>query len=176
MKHIPFLAVLTVGLFVAGCAAQHPQTNQADVSSAVQKRVQELSAHHALVVALPDGQIRTYDGRGLQPLFDALANNGVKDAYVYDKVTGRASSLLLAYGGAKELHTGLLSQEAIPILEKYGIKYTAPKTVPYILNRSKTGSCPMETVARNLDNAQSAYPQIKAGFEQLVNPAGSQNF
>lgn len=164
--------LLACGALLMACAASAPQTA---VSADVQKRVQELSPQHALVVALPDGQIRTYDGRGLQPLFDALADNGVKDAYVYDKVTGRASSLLLAYGGAKELHTGLLSQEAIPILEKYNIKYTAQKTVPYILNRSKTGSCPMETVARHLDDAQSAYPHIEQGFQQLINSAKPQN-
>lgn len=159
--------VLAAFLLSGGCAARRAATG---VSADAQKHVKELSAAHALVTALPDGSIRFYDGRGLRPLFDALENGGVKDAYVYDKVTGRASSLLLAYGGAKELHTGLLSEEAIPILEKYHIKYTAAKTVPYILNRAKTGSCPMETVARNLDDAQSAYPQIKAGFEKLVAP------
>ncbi len=172
MKYNKICFLLLGGFLFAACAAPAPQTA---VPAEVQKRVQELSLQHALVVALPDGQIRTYDGRGLQPLFDALSDNGVKDAYVYDKVTGRASSLLLAYGGAKELHTGLLSQEAIPILEKYGIQYTAKKTVPYILNRSKTGSCPMETVARHLDDAQSAYPQIEQGFQQLIHPATPSN-
>ena len=160
--------VLICALLAAGCASA-PQSQTA-ASSDVQKRVAELAPHHALVIAGADGTIRTYDGRGLRPLFNALEENGVKDAYVYDKVTGRASSLLLAYGGAKELHTGMLSQEAIPILEKYHIKYTADKTVPYILNRSKTGSCPMENVARSLDDAQTAYPQIKQGFENLMAP------
>lgn len=155
-------------LVLAGCAAA-PTT--ADITpEQMRQKVQSLSAAHALVVALPDGQISTYDGRGLQPMFDALNAGGLKGAYVYDKVTGRASSLLLAYGGAKELHTGMLSQEAVPILEKYHIKYTAEKTVPYILNRSKTGSCPMETVARSLNDAQDAYPKIKQGFENLVSP------
>ncbi len=162
------LLVMAVCLLTA-CAKAVSQPAATNVA----QRVQALSAHHALVIASPDGQIRTYDGRGLQPLFDALADNGVQDAYVYDKVTGRASSLLLAYGGAKELHTGLLSEEAVPILQKYGIKYTATQTVPYILNRSKTGSCPMENVARNLDDAQSAYSKIKEGFEQLIAPAAS---
>lgn len=160
--------LLICALLAAGCASA-PQSGTI-ASSDVQKRVAQLAPQHALVIAGTDEEIRTYDGRGLQPLFDALADGGVKEAYVYDKVTGRASSLLLAYGGAKELHTGMLSQEAVPILQKYHIKYTADKTVPYILNRAKTGSCPMETVARRLDNAQTAYPLIKEGFENLVTP------
>ena len=151
-------------------SSMKPSVSATGMAARPQLRVAELAPHHALVIAGADGTIRTYDGRGLRPLFNALEENGVKDAYVYDKVTGRASSLLLAYGGAKELHTGMLSQEAIPILEKYHIKYTADKTVPYILNRSKTGSCPMENVARSLDDAQTAYPQIKQGFENLVAP------
>ena len=168
MKIKDTFLLLACALLAVGCASA-PQSGTA-ASSDVQKRVAELAPQHALVIAGLDGAIRTYDGRGLQPLFEALSEGGVKDAYVYDKVTGRASSLLLAYGGAKELHTGMLSQEAIAILEKYNIKYTASKTVPYILNRTKTGSCPMETVARSLDDAQTAYPLIKEGFENLVRP------
>ena len=140
------------------------------ITAQTRQQVEELSATHALVVALPSGRVCVYDGRGLQPMFDALNGCGLNGAYVYDKVTGRASSLLLAYGGAKELHTGMLSLEAVEILKKYNIKYSAQKTVPYILNRSKTGSCPMETVARHLNDAQEAYPQIKQGFENLINP------
>ena len=160
--------LLSVFLFV-GCSSA-PKTPDL-ISQQMRQQVEELSSLHALVVALPSGRISVYDGNGLQPMFDALTGNGVKDAYVYDKVTGRASALLLAYGGAKELHTGMISQEALPILKKYNIKYTAHLTVPYILNRDKTGSCPMENVARELDDAQQAYPLLKEGFEKFDNPA-----
>ena len=152
----------------AGCASA-PQSQTA-ASSDVQKRVAELAPHHALVIAGADGTIRTYDGRGLRPLFNALEENGVKDAYVYDKVTGRASSLLLAYGGAKELHTGMLSQEAIPILEKYHIKYTADKTVPYIPQPFQNGQLPHGKRGPQFRHAALDCPQIKQGFENLVAP------
>lgn len=137
-------------------------------SALSQQELLQLSKGHDLVAVFPDGHIETYNGRGLGPLITHLQKGDLKQAQMYDKVTGRASALLLAYGGAKSLHTGMLSQEAIPILEKYHIAYTYDKQVPYILNRSKTGSCPMETLARTLDNAQAAYPILKAGFEELT--------
>lgn len=147
-------------LFMAGCqAAQKPLS---------QPQLLELAKGHDLVAVFPDGHIETYNGRGLGPLITHLQKGDLKNAQMYDKVTGRASALLLAYGGAKSLHTGMLSQEAVPILEKYHITYTYDKQVPYILNRSKTGSCPMETLVRNLDDAQTAYPVLKQGFENLI--------
>lgn len=145
---------------LAACASNHKTVTRQELLN--------LAKGHDLVAVFPDGRIETYNGRGLGPLITHLQKGDLKDAQMYDKVTGRASALLLAYGGAKSLHTGMLSQEAIPILEKYHITYTYDKQVPYILNRSKTGSCPMETVARPLWNAQQAYPILKAGFEKLT--------
>lgn len=127
-----------------------------------------MSQNYALVVAYPDGTVKAYNGRGLSPIFSHLGKNDFKDAHIYDKVTGRASALLLAYGGAAKLHTGMLSKEAIEILNKYGIEYSAAKQVDYILNRSKTSSCPMETAARPLNDAQAAFPILKESYNKLV--------
>ena len=71
--------VLICALLAAGCASA-PQSQTA-ASSDVQKRVAELAPHHALVIAGVDGTIRTYDGRGLRPLFNALEENGVDHQY-----------------------------------------------------------------------------------------------
>lgn len=127
-----------------------------------------MSQNYALVVAYPDGTVKAYNGRGLSPIFNHLENNDFKNAHIYDKVTGRASSLLLAYGGAAKLHTGMLSKEAIEILNKYGIEYSADKQVDHILNRSKTGSCPMETAARPLNDANAAFPILKESYNKLI--------
>ncbi len=137
-----------------------------------QEELLKFAKGHDLVAVFPDGRVETYNGRGLGPLLTHLETKDLKGAQMYDKVTGRASALLLAYGGAVSLHTGMLSKEAIEILEKYHIQYTADKEVEYILNRSKTGSCPMETIARNLNDVQEAFPILKAGYEALV----SQNY
>ncbi len=152
-------------MIAALCCAVACTTPQKTVS---QEELLALAKGHDLVAVFPDGRVETYNGRGLGPLLTHLETGDLKDAQMYDKVTGRASALLLAYGGAKSLHTGMLSKEAIPILTKYHISYSADKEVDYILNRSKTGSCPMETAARPLEDAQQAFPILKASYQALI--------
>lgn len=152
--------VLAAFLLLGACASAPKTLSQAELL--------ELAQGHDLVAVFPDGRIETYNGRGLGPLLTHLEKGNLKDAQMYDKVTGRASALLLAYGGAKSLHTGMLSKEAIEILNKYHISYTADKEVDYILNRSKTGSCPMETAARPLTDAQEAFGILKARYQALM--------
>ncbi len=154
------IILLMGSLFFFACAAPHTRVSQEELLT--------LAKGHDLVAVFPDGRIETYNGRGLGPLLKHLETGNLQGAHMYDKVTGRASALLLAYGGAVSLHTGMLSKEAIPILEKYHIQYTADKEVEYILNRSKTGSCPMETAARNLNDATTAFPILKAGYKALL--------
>ena len=126
-------------LFMAGYqAAKKPLT---------QPQLRELAKGHDLVAVFPDGHIETYNGRGLGPLITHLQKGDLKNAQMYDKVTGRASALLLAYGGAKSLHTGMLSQEAVPVLEKYHITYTYDKQVPYAKFEAKVTKLPFSDIS-----------------------------
>ncbi|MDR2191842.1 MAG: DUF1893 domain-containing protein [Endomicrobium sp.] len=128
--------------------------------------LKKLSENHALVVAYYDGTVKTYDDNGIKPLFKHLENGNFKDSYVFDKVTGKASSFILVYGGASNLYTGVLSKEAIPVLEKYGVKYSADKIVDYILNVKGDGKCPMEKSVEEIgiDSPQEAYKILQEKF------------
>jgi hypothetical protein len=127
----------------------------------------QLIKNHALVVIFDNGKILTYDDKGIKPLFKHLDIYGnFKNAYIFDKVTGKASALVLAYGGAKKLYTGILSEEAIPVLNKYKIKYSADVTVPYIINVKKDGKCPMELTVANINTPEEAYKILKEKFNR----------
>ncbi|MDR2427133.1 MAG: DUF1893 domain-containing protein [Endomicrobium sp.] len=160
MKKQKFLKISTVLLIAAaifyGCAAKKTDVSLNDIK--------ELSKNHALVVAYNDGSIKTYDDNGIKPLFKHLENSDFKRTYVFDKVTGKASSLILAYGGAENLYTGVLSKEAIPILEKYNIKYSADNIVDYIVNITKDDRCPMEKSVADTDDPEEAYKILKERF------------
>lgn len=156
-KIVTMLSVIAV---LIGCGTPSRPVSQEELLT--------LAKGHDLVAVFPDGRVETYNGRGLGPLLTHLEKGDLKGAQMYDKVTGRASALLLAYGEAASLHTGMLSKEAIPILEKYHISYTADKEVDFILNRAKTGSCPMETAARELDDAQTAFPILQSSYRHLI--------
>jgi hypothetical protein len=121
-----------------------------------------------LFVAYNDGSYSAYNGRGITPLFDHLRQGDFRDAQVYDKVTGRASALLLAYGGAQKLSTGRLSRQATEILKKYNIEYDTDEYVDYIIHRSGVGQCIMEAEVAEINDANEAYEVLKAKLESLA--------
>ena len=131
------------------------------------ERLKEEAVGYDHVVADSDGEIKKYKGKGLKPIFEHLKKDNFKNCFVYDKLTGKASALLLAYGKAKKLYTRTLSREALPILEKYNIEYEVEILTDYIINWSKTDKCPMEKAVENTDNPQSAYKILKSKFQDL---------
>ncbi|MCL2144581.1 MAG: DUF1893 domain-containing protein [Endomicrobia bacterium] len=152
------LLLFVAAAMVMGCSAKKSGISLNDMK--------ELVKDHALVVAYNDGAVKTYDDKGIKPLFKHLENGNFKDSYVFDKVTGKASSLILAYGGADKLHTGILSKEAVPVLKKYNIKYSADKIVDYIINNTGDDKCPIEKTVANIDNPQEAYKVLKEKFNE----------
>jgi len=71
-----------------------------------------------------------------------------QDLVIFDKVIGRAAALLFAYLKAKEVYGVIGSKLAIRALRSFKIKYYFKKTVSGIINRTKTGPCPMERLSR----------------------------
>jgi hypothetical protein len=162
MKKLNFLKLsvmaLAVCAFVLGCAAKKQDTSLNDMK--------ELLKSHALVVYYQDGSVKTYDDNGIKPLFRHLETGDFKGTYVFDKVTGKASSLVLAYGGASKLYTRILSREAIPVLEKYKIEYEAEEIADYIVNRAGDDKCPMEKTVTEIEDPQEAFTVLKERFDK----------
>lgn len=158
-KIIKFAVIaLIAGTALSACAAKQS-------GFPPESEMRELLKSHALVVAYQNGTYKTYDQNGIKPLFIHLEENGsFKGARVFDKVTGKASAMVLAYGGAEKLHTGILSKEAIPVLEKYNIEYSADETVDYIVNRDKTDKCPMEKTVQEIEDPAQAFTALKERF------------
>jgi len=160
MRKQNFLKVLIVPVvFVTalfGCASNRGGVSLSDMK--------ELSKNHALVVVYNAGIVKTYDDNGIKPLFEHLESGDFKNTYVFDKVTGRASAMILAYGGAENLYTGVLSKEAVPVLNKYRIKYSADKIVDHIINKTGDDKCPMEKAVEGVDDPAQAYKILKEKF------------
>lgn len=95
------------------------------------------------------------EGKGVQPILTLLDKDALRDATVVDKVIGRAAAAVAIVGKVRRVHALLMSEEAKSLLEKYGVRTSADKVVPKILNRELTASCPMEaTVAKETDPAK----------------------
>ena len=121
---------------------------------------------HSLAVV--EGQnVKFYEGRGIKPLVNYLDKNDFKGACVADKAIGKASALLLVYGGAKNVYTPLISRGAVEVFEANNVNFKAQKTVDNILNRRGDDLCPMEKAVLDIDNPKKAYKTLKKAVKNL---------
>lgn len=116
-----------------------------------------------------DDDIRTFNRRGVADLYELYQNTPeiLADAYVADKIVGKASAALLAIGGVKELYADVISTEALSLLREKGISVHYNRETPYIENRDKTGLCPMESACKQLHTPQEIYNRVKVFIAKL---------
>ncbi len=86
---------------------------------------------------------------------------------VADKIVGKASAMLLALSGAKEVYAHILSEAGRKILEKYGITYEYGEMVEYIVNRKGDGMCPMEETVKDIDDPMDAFEALNERIAQM---------
>ena len=93
-------------------------------------------------------EIRTFSNRGVKDLYLLLLDDSefLKEAFIADKVVGKAAASLMILGGINELYTDLISRPALQILKGHNIKISFQREVPVILNRDRSDWCPLELV------------------------------
>jgi hypothetical protein len=121
-------------------------------------------------VALGQGKILfESDKRGILPLYSFIEGSGEEavGAWVGDTVVGRGGALLLVKARAHYLYAGLISEGACEILQQHGIPFDFGKRVPKILNREKTGFCPVETLTAGIDDPEEAWAAVGRFLNEL---------
>lgn len=116
---------------------------------------------HSLVVA--NGNIHTFNGRGVADLYALLREDPgfLKGASIADKVVGKAAAALMILGGVKEVFADIVSQRAIDLFVGSAVCVSYKTIVPHIINRTKTGWCPLEIRCCNLLTPQDCFTQIE---------------
>lgn len=95
--------------------------------------------------------------RGIGPLLSILnADMGTQNAYVADKVVGKAAAFLYTLMGIKALYASTLSVPALQALQSAGIAVEYGLLTQSIRNRTNTGQCPMEQAVWEVTDAQTA--------------------
>ena len=121
-------------------------------------------------VLLKDGVIAArVKGRGVMPLLDLLdhAPDKLRGAWLVDRVIGRAAAAIAAMGGVKRVDAMLAAEGASDILAKKSIAFSADKIVPVVLNRDKTGPCPMEAAVKKLSEPAAMLKAIRRRAAEL---------
>ena len=127
-------------------------------------------ANQAAVALVRDGVIRaTGNGRGLSPLLDLCdrAPDDVKGAWIVDKVIGKAAAAVCVQFGAARVHGALMCEPAVELLKAHGIPCSSDMLVPQILNRDKSGLCPLEASVKDLSDIPEMVKALRARIAQL---------
>ena len=113
-------------------------------------------------VVIQNDVIHCSKERGILPLLNWLEQTPcvLLDAVVADKVVGKASALLLAYGGVRSVYANTIGMPAIEVFQKQHIPFCFDEQTETIRNRDDTGDCLMEQTVRDIDAPQEAYATL----------------
>ena len=120
-----------------------------------------LSAGAAVVVARNGVIVAEESGRGLEPLLKLFEAGRLRRAIVMDRVVGRAAAAICIRGGARKVCTDLAGKGAAELLRRNGVPLVAAQTVEQILNRERTGGCPMEQAVAGLEDPEKMVEAIR---------------
>lgn len=108
-------------------------------------------------------EVRTFTQRGVADLYDLYqaAPDFMKGASIADKVIGKGAAALMVLGGFKAVYADVISEPAVNLLRESGVEVTFSQKVPHIINRDKSGWCPLETACHDLKSVEEMYPVIR---------------
>lgn len=126
-----------------------------------------LNANEQSLVILNNDSLSYYNGRGVSDLLALLTDepDRLKGAVVADKMVGRAAAVLMASAGVSEVHTNIISTPALAMLRESGIPVFYSEEVPQILNRDRSGQCPIDALLNDADNVDECVAILKARFQ-----------
>lgn len=110
-----------------------------------------------------NAEIRTFTQRGVADLYDLYQTDAsfMKGASVADKVIGKGAAALMVLGNIKNVYADVISTPALEVLQQAGINVSYSQQVPHIINRTKTGWCPLETACDKITSVQEMFPVIR---------------
>lgn len=123
---------------------------------------------HTCILCKPD-LLLTSEKRGIVPLLEHLEAGRLRDAFVADKIIGKAAAMLLILGGAKGVYGEVMSEKAKELLLAAGIETAFGSLTPHIINRKGDGLCPMEQAVLDLSDPKEVPAAIKAALQRLAN-------
>jgi len=121
-------------------------------------------------VVIKDGSIaHTACGRGVSPLRAIYEDKPemLKNAFVVDKIIGKAAAVILVLGKAKQAHGIIMSFSAKQYLETHGIAVGFDRCVDVITARSGSGICAIEKSVIDIDDPYEAYDTLTRKIESL---------
>ena len=165
--------VLAAGVFsgclccrFGGCPAGDHRKKMETVETARQK----ILAGKAGCVIIKNGKIiHDENGRGISPILNIYRQypDKMEGSVLVDKVIGKAAAMVAICGKVKFVHAELICDSAVEILKKNNIEVTWTLKVKDILNRRRTGLCPMEQTVLNISDPAEGVKALEAAVAKM---------
>lgn len=128
--------------------------------------IQQLREGDYSLVVRSRKEVTTFTKPGVADLLDLLNHEPhvLRGALVADKVVGKAAAALLVLGLVGEVYAEVISTPAREYLEEFMIPVTFMLEVPFVMNRTNDGWCPMEKLAFTEFNPR----KIKKKIEEFI--------
>ena len=118
--------------------------------------------------------IHTADGRGVSPLMQLYREKPEKleNAYVVDKIIGKAAAMILVLCGTKKVYGEIMSAAGLAFLQEHEIETGYGRCVDALSAREGSGICPIEKSVLSVDDPIEGIIRISDTINVLMNRAG----
>ena len=124
-------------------------------------------SHHTCVLCRGE-ETWTSDRTGIAPMLGFLEDGlDFSGASAADRIVGKAAAMLFVLAGVTSLYAEVLSERALPVLERYGVAVSWGTLTPAIINRRGDGPCPMEAAVDTVDDPRAALDAVRATVARL---------
>lgn len=127
--------------------------------------VEHLKTRECSCVICNKGRVFSFFGRGVADLLRILESEPalLKEAFVADKVVGKAAAALMISGGVTEVYAVTISKPALDLLNGNNIKTDFEVLTDHVINRTGTDWCPLEKLCYGADDISDCVALVK-GF------------
>lgn len=134
------------------------------------EKAKSLLKNNITCVLVKDDHVLSSTKTGIAPVMELIENNINLEGYsVADKIVGKAVAMLFCKAKIKDVYGEVLSESAKAYLEKHGINFSYNTLAHAIINRQKTGVCPMEETVKDIENYDEAFIALKNKLASLKN-------
>lgn len=142
---------------------KHPQTEE-DKTTTLQNFLQKLE-RDKLNLYIVKGSKVLYSSckMGMIPLLEAASKLSFEElagSTVVDKIIGKAAALIISYYKAEGVFAKTISEKAVCVLKKNGVRYNAERIVKEIRKRDSLEICPFEKLVLDINDPKEGYEMI----------------
>lgn len=86
-------------------------------------------------------------------------------AILADKAVGKAAAACMIVGGIQQVYADVMSEPALELLKAHDVTSEYGQLVDHIINRTRTGWCPMELLSRDETDPEVIIRKIQEFFD-----------